>query len=151
MLKTSDGFVFCPSRDEILLRVSAGDILPVENLPVPGTCMRCGLVAGASLTSSFHSTENVVINASSPAIEHSGSGLGAVGISTSSSSVLEGGYIYKYVGIVFTVLVGYIPYSVLLFFLRGGQKFHEIMNHQLYYRKFWRLNFCSKQVLTCET
>ena len=94
VLNTSNGFVFCPSRDEILLRVSVGGILPVENLPVPGTCMRCGLVAGALLTSSFHSTENVVINASSPAMEHSGSGLGAVGIST-SSSVLEGGYFYS--------------------------------------------------------
>ena len=94
MVNTSNGFVFCPSRDEILLRVSAGDILPVENLPVPGTCMRCGVVSGTSLTSSFYSAENVVINASSPAMEHSGSGLGAVGIST-SGSVLEGGEIYS--------------------------------------------------------
>ena len=37
MLETSDGFVFCPSRDEILLRVSEEDISPVQNLPVPGT------------------------------------------------------------------------------------------------------------------
>ena len=51
VLNTSNGFVFCPSRDEILLRVSVGDILPVENLPVPGTCMRCGVVSGTSLTS----------------------------------------------------------------------------------------------------
>ena len=37
MLETSDGFVFCPSRDEILLRVSEEDISPVQTLPVPGT------------------------------------------------------------------------------------------------------------------
>ena len=37
MLETSDGFVFCPSRDEILLRVSEEDISPVQSLPVPGT------------------------------------------------------------------------------------------------------------------
>jgi len=39
VLDTSDGFVFCPSRDEILLRVAMGDILPVQNLPEPGSCM----------------------------------------------------------------------------------------------------------------
>ena len=37
VLETSDGFVFCPSRDKILLRVSEEDISPVQNLPVPGT------------------------------------------------------------------------------------------------------------------
>jgi len=37
VLETSDGFVFCPSRDEILLRVSEEDISPVQTLPVPGT------------------------------------------------------------------------------------------------------------------
>ena len=38
ILNTSNGFVFCPSHDEILLRIAVGDILPVQNLPVPGTC-----------------------------------------------------------------------------------------------------------------
>jgi len=37
VLDTSDGFVFCPSLDEILLRVSREDISPVQNLPMPGT------------------------------------------------------------------------------------------------------------------
>jgi len=37
VLDTSDGFVFCPSHDEILLRIATGDILPVQNLPEPGS------------------------------------------------------------------------------------------------------------------
>ena len=37
VLRTTDGFLFCPSQDEILLRVEAEDISTVQQLPEPGT------------------------------------------------------------------------------------------------------------------
>jgi len=35
VLKTNNGFLFCPLRDEILLRVTTEDISSVQSLPVP--------------------------------------------------------------------------------------------------------------------
>ena len=110
MLETSDGFVFCPSRDEVLLRVSEEDISPVQTLPVPGMYYMfilkrrtpimksqqqnwCPHQCNCQLMKKCHNicclTENIAVTNTSAQELLGGSGSGATDISA-NISVLEG-------------------------------------------------------------